>query len=64
MIQFRFMLRVTAFLVAVVMGGCSLIVDFDRGRIDPGTDAGVDAGPDGAVEAEQNAEAGASSDAD
>jgi hypothetical protein len=63
MARFGFTLRVAAFLLAVLMGGCSLIVDFDRGLIDSGMDGGVDAGPDGVVDVEENAAADASSDA-
>lgn len=64
MVRFGFTLAVAASLVAVLMGGCSLIVDFDRNLIDAGVDGGVDAGPDGAIDVQENAAADASSDAD
>jgi hypothetical protein len=40
-------------LAALVFGGCSLVVDFDRSLLqDDGTDAGIDAGVDASIDAE------------
>ncbi|NNE17961.1 MAG: hypothetical protein HKN10_05725 [Myxococcales bacterium] len=64
MVQFGFTPRVAAFLVAVLIGGCSLIVEFDRGLIGPQSDGGVDGGADDVVDVEENAAADAPSDAD
>ena len=42
--------------IAVCMGGCSLLVDFDRSLlVDAGVDASVDPGPDEIAEAGEDA---------
>jgi hypothetical protein len=56
MMRSEYLLYVVTAVIAVFIGGCSLVVDFDRallvdGGVDAGADAAVDAGPDAAVEA-------------
>ncbi|MBW1907310.1 MAG: hypothetical protein JRJ24_18815 [Deltaproteobacteria bacterium] len=49
-----------AVFLAVFLGGCSLVVDFDRSLL---VDAGVDAGLDAAVDAGEDAAVDAGGDA-
>jgi len=57
------LLYVTTAVVAVFIGGCSLVVDFDRELlVDAGTDGGVDAGFDAAVNTGSDATANAGVD--
>ncbi len=51
MTRSAYLLCCAAMLFAASLGGCSLVVDFDRSllvdaAVDPSPDAGVDAGPD------------------
>ena len=51
MMRPRSLLYVATAVVAVFIGGCSLVVDFDRALlVDAGTDGGVDAGFDAALD--------------
>lgn len=54
------MLTVIGVLLAIFVGGCSLVVDFDRSLL---LDSGVDAGIDGGVDQAPSAEVNSSEDA-
>lgn len=55
MMRSQHLLRIVTAVVAVFLGGCSLVVDFDRALlIDAGVDGGADAGVDAAVDAGSN----------
>jgi hypothetical protein len=52
MMRPQHLLRIVTAVVSVFLGGCSLVVDFDRALlIDAGVDGGADAGSDSAVDA-------------
>lgn len=52
MMRSQHLLRIVTAVVAVFLGGCSLVVDFDRALlIDAGVDAGVDGGADAGLDA-------------
>ncbi|MGB3052762.1 MAG: hypothetical protein WBB42_17300 [Polyangiales bacterium] len=63
MARFVFTVTVAGLLLAILIGGCSLIVDFDRSLLDSGMDGGVDAGLDATVDAREDAAADAAADA-
>jgi hypothetical protein len=60
MIRAETLLFLLATVLAVFIGGCSLVVDFDRSQL---VDASVDAGLDGAVDAAETATVDAAVDA-
>jgi hypothetical protein len=60
MIRAETLLFLLATVLAVSIGGCSLVVDFDRSQL---VDASVDAGQDGAVDTAENAAVDAAVDA-
>lgn len=60
MARFGWTLTVIGLLLAIFVGGCSLVVDFDRRLL---LDAGVDAGIDGGVDQAPSAEVDSSEDA-
>ena len=48
----QYLVHVVATVIAVVVGGCSLVVEFDRALlVDAAVDGGVDAGLEGAPDA-------------
>lgn len=55
MTRFGSTFTVIGMLLAIFVGGCSLVVDFDRSLLlDSGVDAGIDGGADQATSAEVN----------
>lgn len=60
MTRSAYLLCCAATLFAASLGGCSLVVDFDRSllvdaAVDPSPDASLDAGPDAGVDPEPDA---------
>ena len=56
MMRYEALRLFAVFAIAVCMGGCSLLVDFDRSLlVDAGVDASVDVGPDEMAEVGEDA---------